>query len=266
MYQDHFQLKTQPFCEHASATSLWVDSRMQEGLARLNYLAESATLGLVTGPTGSGKSTLLKRFLHEVSRQRCEPVYCHLTRLNSSGLLRSLISQLGEVPKRGKERLFEQILQRATRSEGTLLLIIDEAHLLDGEALTDLRLLVSSAMDVAPPLKILLVGQEALRSTLKRSQHGDLLNRIGRALPTEAADQGANGPLHRRPDEAGRRCRGHLRSVGEGVDSRFHGWRSSGDQQLGDGLLVAGGRSGRAADRRSAVSENLDRVPAGIVA
>jgi len=50
---------------------------------------------------------------------------------------------------------------------------------LDGEALTDLRLLISSAMDVAPPLKILLVGQEALRSTLKRSQHGDLLNRIG---------------------------------------------------------------------------------------
>ena len=36
----------------------------------------------------------------------------------SHGLLKSLISQLGEVPKRGKERLFEQILQRATRSEG----------------------------------------------------------------------------------------------------------------------------------------------------
>jgi general secretion pathway protein A len=179
MYQDHFQLKTQPFCEHASATSLWVDSRMQEGLARLNYLAESATLGLVTGPTGSGKSTLLKRFLHEVSRQRCEPVYCHLTHLNATGLLKSLILKLGEVPKLGKERLFEQILQRATRSEGTLLLIIDEAHLLDGEALTDLRLLISSAMDVFPPLKLLLVGQEALRATLKRSQHQDLLNRIG---------------------------------------------------------------------------------------
>ena len=179
MYQQHFQLKTQPFSEHASATSLWVDGRMQEGLARLNYLAESATLGLVTGPTGSGKSTLLKRFLHELSRQRCEPVYCHLTHLNSTGLLKSLILKLGEVPKLGKARLFEQILQRAAGSEGTLLLIIDEAHLLDGEALTDLRLLISSAVDTAPPLKILLVGQETLRATLKRSQHGDLLNRIG---------------------------------------------------------------------------------------
>ncbi len=162
MYQEHFQLKRQPFSEHAAATSLWVDSRMQDGLARLNYLAESATLGLVTGPSGCGKSALLKRFLHELSRQRCEPVYCHLTHLNSTGLLKSLILKLGEVPKLGKERLFEQILQRAGRSECKLLLIIDEAHLLDGEALTDLRLLVSSALDTAPPLKLLLTGQETL--------------------------------------------------------------------------------------------------------
>ena len=126
MYQEHFQLKTQPFSEHAAATSLWVDSRMQEGLARLNYLADSATLALVTGPSGCGKSALLKRFLHELSRQRCEPVYCHLTHLRSTGLLKSLILKLREVPKFGTERLFEQNLQRAARIECKLLLIIDD--------------------------------------------------------------------------------------------------------------------------------------------
>lgn len=179
MFENHFQMKTQPFSEHAQATSLWIDDRMKQGLARLNYLVESATLGLITGPTGSGKSSLLKRFLHEMSRQRCEPVYCHLTHLKATGLLKSIVLKLGEAPKLGKERLFEQILQRASGSEVTLLLIIDEAHLLDGEALTDLRLLVSSAVDTAPPLKILLVGQDSLRATLKRSQHADMLNRIG---------------------------------------------------------------------------------------
>lgn len=178
MYQSHFNLKTQPFSEHAPATSLWIDGRMQEGLARLNYLVTGGTLGLVTGPTGVGKSALLKRFLHELSRQQCESVYCHLTCMNSIGLLKQVLSQLGEVPRRGKERLFEQILQRAGRSDCTLLLIIDEAHLLEGESLTDLRLLVSSAIDVGPPLKILLVGQEPLRATLKQTQHQALLNRI----------------------------------------------------------------------------------------
>ena len=35
MYQEHFQLKSQPFSEHVAANSLWIDTRMQEGLARL---------------------------------------------------------------------------------------------------------------------------------------------------------------------------------------------------------------------------------------
>ncbi len=178
MYQDHYHLKTQPFCEHAAATTLWADDRMKEGLARLKHLVENATLGLVTGPTGVGKSALLKRFLHELSRQQCESIYCHLTHLNSIGLLKTIVSKIGETPRRGKERLYAQILEHAGRSECKLLLVIDEAHLLDGEALTDLRLLVSSATDTAPPLKILLVGQETLRVTLRQSQHQALLNRI----------------------------------------------------------------------------------------
>ena len=59
-----------------------------------------------------------------------------------------------------------------------MLLIFDEARLLTSEALTDLRLLISSALDTSPPLKLLLVGQEALRGTVKRAQHDDLLNRV----------------------------------------------------------------------------------------
>ena len=177
MYQEHFKLKRQPFSEHVPVNGLWIDRRMNEALARLTFLVDYAALGLVTGPSGVGKSAMLKCFLDRLP-QRCEAVYCHLTHLPSSGLLKVLVTQMGEVPRRGKDRLFEQIYQAARRAEGTLLLVIDEAHLLDGDALTDLRLLISSAMDVAPPLKILLVGQQALRAVLKRSQHADLLNRI----------------------------------------------------------------------------------------
>jgi general secretion pathway protein A len=82
------------------------------------------------------------------------------------------------VPRRGKERLFQQILEKARQLEGTLVLILDEAHLMDGDALTDIRLLISSALDDAPPLKVVLAGQEPLRQTLRQSLHADLLNRI----------------------------------------------------------------------------------------
>jgi general secretion pathway protein A len=42
----------------------------------------------------------------------------------------------------------------------------------------DIRLLVSSALDDTPPLKVILAGQEPLRQTLRRSLHADLLNRV----------------------------------------------------------------------------------------
>jgi len=177
MYLEHFHFKHQPFSEHAPVASLWQDKRSEEGLARLNYFIEHGTLGLLTGPSGVGKSALLKRFLSGLSQQY-ETVYCHLTHLSSSGLLKRVASQLGEQPRHGKERLYDQILERAQRAEGALLLVFDEAHLLSSESLTDLRLLVSSALEVGPPLKILLAGQELLRVTLKRAQHADLLNRV----------------------------------------------------------------------------------------
>ena len=178
MYLEHFQLKSQPFSEHTAVSALWQDQRMDEGLARLEYLVESGQLGLVTGPSGVGKSALLKRFLHGLPPQQCQAVYCHLTHLPSTGLLKLVVAQLGETPRRGKERIYEQILERAARADGTLLLVFDEAHLLDGDALIDLRLLISSALDVRPPLKMLLVGQEPLRAALRRVQHADLLNRV----------------------------------------------------------------------------------------
>lgn len=178
MYLEHFRLRTQPFSEHAAAVALWQDARMKEGLARLEFLLTLGELGMVTGPSGVGKSALIKRFLNRLTAQQCEAVYCHLTHLPASGLLKLVATLLGEPSRRGKDRIYEQILERARRSEGTLLLIFDEAHLLVSDALTDLRLLISSAIDVGPPLKILLVGQDSLRGTIKRAQHADLLNRI----------------------------------------------------------------------------------------
>jgi general secretion pathway protein A len=178
MFLNHFKFTTQPFTERITAEALWLDDRMQQGLARLHYLAEHATVGLVTGASGVGKSVLLKRFLHELSGPPWEPVYLHLTHLPAAGLLKLLVGKLGEVPRRGKDRLFGQILDKARQAEGGLLLVLDEAHLLDADALIDIRLLISSALDDAPPLKLVLAGQEPLRQTLRQSQHTALLNRI----------------------------------------------------------------------------------------
>jgi len=178
MYLQHFQLHRQPFSEHTAVNDLWIDNRMEEGLARLRHLMEHGVLGLVTGPSGVGKSALLKRFLHSINGQQYHTVYCHLTRLSAFGLLKQIVDQLGPEPQFAKEQLFQQMLRYPQSVERTLLLILDEAQLLLSEALTDLRLLISSALDQTSSLKSLLCGQDVFRVTLKRAQHLDLLNRV----------------------------------------------------------------------------------------
>ena len=172
----HFKMDMHPFVEQPCADKLCKDERITQGLARLDYFLVQGQLALILGQTGVGKSSLLRLFLHSLSRNRIRPIYLHLTNITAKGLLRLLVSALGEVPKIGKDRLFLQIMDKVQNDLPTLL-VFDEAHLLDPEVLTDIRLLVSG-METNQNLKIILCGQDPLSQTLKRSTHADLLQRI----------------------------------------------------------------------------------------
>ena len=65
LFLQHFKLSAQPFAERTAAEALWMDERMRQGVARLRYLAEHATVGLFTGASGVGKSALLNALLGE---------------------------------------------------------------------------------------------------------------------------------------------------------------------------------------------------------
>lgn len=178
MFLKHFKMNAHPFNERPPIEWILKDHRIAQGLARLNYFTQQGTIALLIGQTGVGKSSLLRLFIHSLSKNRYRPLYLHFADLNPSALLRLIVSQLGEPPKRGKETLFLQIIERTTKTDLTTVIIIDEAHLIAPEALTDLRLLVSSPMDTQPPLKVILSGQEPLAQILSRSSHTDFVQRI----------------------------------------------------------------------------------------
>jgi general secretion pathway protein A len=177
MFLDHFSLNAHPFSENPPIPWLLRDPRMEQALARLKFFEQQGTLALILGQTGIGKSSLLRVFIHELPQNHYHPLYVHLTPLSSNAFLRLIVTKLGEKPKMGKDRMLLQLLDRINQSEKSTLLLIDEAHLLDPQALTDLRVLISS-IDEKIPLKILLCGQESLRHILKRSSHADLVHRI----------------------------------------------------------------------------------------
>jgi len=173
---NHFKMNHHPFVEQPCVDNICKDERITQGLARLEYFLTQGVIALILGQTGVGKSSLLRLFLHSLSRNRIRPIYLHLTNITAKGLLRLLVSSLGEVPKIGKDRLFLQIMDKVQNDLPTLL-VFDEAHLLDPEVLTDIRLLVSG-LETSQNLKIILCGQDPLSHTLRRSTHADLLQRI----------------------------------------------------------------------------------------
>jgi len=69
-------------------------------------------------------------------------------------------------------------MDKSLLSNLTPIIVINEAHLLKTDAITDLRLLVSSPLDSSTHLKIILSGQEHLKYILKRDIHADFAQRI----------------------------------------------------------------------------------------
>lgn len=178
MFTNYFKMTTQPFAERIPTQQILKDERMSQGLARLQYMTSQGTIALITGLTGVGKSILIKLFLSSIPQNQYLPIYIHFTNIKAASLLSLIVTKLGEAPKQTKERLFLQIIDKAKNTNLMIILIIDEAHYLGSDAITDLRLLVSSAMDEAPPLKIILAGQEKLNNKIKTTSHADFNNRI----------------------------------------------------------------------------------------
>jgi general secretion pathway protein A len=177
MFLSHFNLTQHPFMENPPIDWILTDPRFEQALARLKFFQDQGSIALIIGQTGIGKSTLLRRFIHNLPQNRYHPLYLHLTPINANAFLRLIVAKLGEAPKIGKDRLFLQIADRIAKNEKATLLVIDECHLIDPKALTDLRLLIS-AIDTQLPLKIILSGQESLSHILNRSSHADLVHRI----------------------------------------------------------------------------------------
>jgi general secretion pathway protein A len=177
MFLNLFSLTAHPFTEKPPIEWLQRDPRIEQALARLKFFEQQGALALVLGQTGLGKSSLLRLFIHELPHNRYHSLYLHLTAIGANAFLRLMVTKLGEKPRMGKDRMLLQIIERVKQNEKCTLLIIDEAHLIDPQTLTDLRLLISS-IDEEISLKIVLCGQDSLRDILKRVSHADLVHRI----------------------------------------------------------------------------------------
>ena len=178
MLKKHFEIKQLPFSEEIPIDAILRDGRLLSVQKTLLALCEVGSIASLIARTGLGKTTIVRTLISEIKSMRdLRCIYLHLPSMEGSCLLRTMVYALDEKPKLGKDRLLQQIYRRAGKKGRSILLIVDEAHQLDSQALTDLRILTGS-LEKPGSIKILLVGQTLLSKTLTADSLTDLKERI----------------------------------------------------------------------------------------
>lgn len=165
-----FGLKRHPFDKQISTEDLYSSEPMAECLARLDYIKQRGGIMLLTGDPGIGKTVAIRRFTDSLNPNLYRPIYTPLATLNRFDILRHINHKLGLRFLAAKSAMYTQIQQEIIESKDqrgkTVVLIIDEAQLLQAGPLHELRLMTNFRMDSYEPFILVLAGQSELRRTM----------------------------------------------------------------------------------------------------
>jgi general secretion pathway protein A len=166
-----FGLKRFPFEKNIKTQDVLDTEPLKECLARLDYIKRRGGILLLTGDPGVGKTLALRRYVDSLNENLFKTFYTPLSTLSRADLLYHLNRLLGLPPRLSKSAVYGQIQRTLLESKEqmgkTVLLVIDEAHLLQTGPLEELRLLTNFKMDSYDPFILVLSGQSDLRRIME---------------------------------------------------------------------------------------------------
>ena len=153
-----------------------------EALARITWCVDQRAIGVITGEVGAGKTVALRAALAGLDTSRHTVIYLSNPAVGGRGLYSGIVTALGGVPRFHKSALIPQTMDLLAAEEHergrSVVLVLDEAHLMGADQLEELRLLSNSEMDSHSPFAALLVGQPTLRRRIKLGTFAALDQRI----------------------------------------------------------------------------------------
>lgn len=200
--RSHFGFTKMPFGKDLSPSALHPHAGHQEAVARIGFLVAEQAIGVVTGEVGSGKTVAARAATAALEPSRHTVIYLANPAIGARGLYAEIVSRLGGLPRFHKAALIPQatgLLSAETAERGRrVVLLVDEAHLLEAAQLEELRLLTNAEMDSASPFALVLLGQPNLRSRLRLGAFAALDQRITLryAIPPMSAEECSSYVAH----------------------------------------------------------------------
>lgn len=178
----HWGFTKMPFQKDLAPSMLHSHSGHLEAVARITWCISEGALGLVSGEVGAGKTVAVRAALSALDTSRTAVIYLGNPAVGARGLYSTVVTSLGGVPRFHRSALIPQASDAIETEEAErgrkVLLVLDEAHLLDHEQLEGLRLLLNFDMDSRSPCACLLVGQPTLRRRIRLGAFAALDQRV----------------------------------------------------------------------------------------
>jgi len=151
----HFGLARTPFGKAIPARDLFARQAHAEAIARIGFCVVESALGVVTGDVGAGKTVAVRAAVAALDPTRHQVIYIANPAFGARGLYVTIVRALGDKPRYLKAELMAQaadlLAAETAERHRTVVLIVDEAHLLQPDQLEELRLMTNAEMDSASP-------------------------------------------------------------------------------------------------------------------
>ncbi len=178
----HYGFSRMPFGKDLAPGMLHTHDAHAQAVARIQWCISEQAIGVISGECGAGKTVAARAAVAGLDASRHTVLYLGTPGVGLRGIYGLIVTALGGTPRFHHAALIPQaqeLLAAESSERGKqVLLIIDEAHLLDADSLEGIRCLSNLGMDQTAPFGLLLLGQPTLRHRLRRGAFTALDQRV----------------------------------------------------------------------------------------
>jgi general secretion pathway protein A len=184
MYEQYYGLRERPFDLSPNPRFLFLSRGHKEALTHLRYgLSGRPGLTVVVGEAGTGKTTLVRAALQAVANEQSKVVHLSNPTLTRQEFYEYLATEYGfgaeaVESKTAFIRELAAALTAASKSNGVLALVVDEAQSLPHALLEEIRLLTNTEGASGNTVAIAMVGQPELAGRLNDPSLRQLKQRV----------------------------------------------------------------------------------------
>ncbi len=149
--RSHWGFTRMPFSKDLAPSMLHTHRSHAEASARISWCVDEQAIGLVTGEVGAGKTVAVRAALAGLDTSRTTVIYLGNPSVGARGLYTTIVTTLGGTPRFHRASLIPQAAEALATEEDErgrrVVVVLDEAHMLDAEQLEGLRLLTNVDLD-----------------------------------------------------------------------------------------------------------------------